>query len=92
MTRFSSLDLFIEVQEIIYSLRNKMRNRESNDGNDVQQWDVGSESHDENFRSGYETSRKSAMTSPSLRFAGRWTTDVRACVRADTQQRENANV
>ncbi|KYM85390.1 Chitotriosidase-1 [Atta colombica] len=56
-----------------------MRNRESNDGNDVQQWDVGSESHDENFRSGYETSRKSAMTSPSLRFAGRWTTDVRAC-------------
>ncbi|KAG5320367.1 CHIT1 protein, partial [Pseudoatta argentina] len=45
MTRFSSLDLFIEVQEIIlFSLRNKMRNRESNDGNDVQRWDVGSES------------------------------------------------
>ncbi|KAG5308785.1 CHIT1 protein, partial [Acromyrmex insinuator] len=37
MTRLSSLDLFIEVQEIIFfSLRNKMRNRESNDGNDVE--------------------------------------------------------
>ncbi|KAG5346619.1 CHIT1 protein, partial [Acromyrmex charruanus] len=40
---------------------------------------VANRKHDENFRSGYETSRKSAMTSPSLRFAGRWTTDeVRA--------------